>query len=408
MTKKLIILGATGSIGRQTLECVEEANRRLPGSFEVTGLSANSDLKGLLELSKRYPGALLALGSTGFSTGGQVAVSAELNAELKQESEKILRLELARSLKFIGGDAVEQLLEHCNADLVVNGIAGSSGLKASYLALQNGMNLALANKESVVMGFGLLSSLARKSSLSILPVDSEHAALFQLVNRCGIPSVQELCITASGGPFRDKSLKELEAIRPAQAAAHPVWKMGKKISIDSATLANKGLELIEAVRLFGFPEQRVRVLIHPQSLVHALVRTVDGSLYANLSRPDMRLPIDIALQWPDEVESAFGRLDLAGKTLSFFDPDLLRFPMLRLARESLRQGEAAAIAYNASNEVAVEAFVEGRIRFTDIARVVENSLSADWSLPAEDLDSIFYHDGKARENARSFVAEIQC
>jgi len=203
-------------------------------------------------------------------------------------------------------------------------------------------------------------------------------------------------------------LEELAAISPAQAAAHPVWKMGRKISIDSATLANKGLELIEAVRLFGFSEEKVKVLIHPESLVHSLVRTIDGSLYANMSNPDMRLPIDIALHWPEELESAFGRLDLAGKTLSFFEPDCLRFPMLQLAREALRQSESATIAYNASNEIAVAAFDEGRIRFTDIASVVADTLNAGWSFPAGDLDSIFYHDGKAREKARSFVAEIQC
>ncbi|MDD3980712.1 MAG: 1-deoxy-D-xylulose-5-phosphate reductoisomerase [Spirochaetia bacterium] len=408
MTKKIIILGATGSIGRQTIECVEEANRRQPGSFEVTGLSANSDIQGLIHLSKGYPKALLAAGSTVFSSSHPAPRLNSLQGQPKPEAKADPYHEPSGSLKFTGSDAVERLLEHCCADLVVNGIAGSPGLKASYLALQKGMNLALANKESVVMGYGLLSSIAEKKKLSIIPVDSEHAALFQLIQRCGTRSVRELCITASGGPFRDKSLAELKAISPAQAAAHPVWKMGKKISIDSATLANKGLELIEAVRLFDFSEQAVRVLIHPQSLIHALVRTVDGSLYANLSSPDMRLPIDIALHWPGEVESAFGKLDLAGMTLSFFEPDLQRFPMLRLARESLGGGEAASIAYNASNETAVDAFVEGRICFTDIARVVEGTLNADWALPAGDLDSIFYHDARAKEKARNIIAEIQC
>jgi 1-deoxy-D-xylulose 5-phosphate reductoisomerase len=406
MTKKLILLGATGSIGRQTVECVEEANRRRPGSFELTGLSVNTDLGGLLELSKRFPRALLAMGSTSFSDTEFLPSQAAIGTKARSETSS--QPGLAGSLQFTGSGAVDRLLEGCEADLVVNGIAGSPGLKASYLALKKGMDLALANKESVVMGYSLLASLAEKNNLSIIPVDSEHAALFQLVNRCGAQSIQELCITASGGPFRDKSKEELMAISPDQAASHPVWKMGRKISIDSATLANKGLELIEAVRLFGFQEQRVRVLIHPQSLVHAIVRTVDGSLYANLSSPDMRLPIDIALNWPNEVESSFGKLDLAGKTLSFFEPDLFRFPMLRLAREAIRQGEAGTIAYNASNEVAVEAFVEGRIRFTDIATVVEESLSADWSLPAGDLGSIFYHDARAREKARAFIAEIKC
>ncbi len=396
MTKRLIILGATGSIGRQTLECVQEANRGSPGSFEVVGLSANRDIQGLASLAKAYPKARLALGSAsssihaGSSPGGGPGDDATLLSG------------------FVGPNSVERLLDCCEADLVVNGIAGSPGLMASYAALGKGMNLALANKESVVMGYGLLASMAESKKLDIIPVDSEHAALFQLVRRCGSESVRELSITASGGPFRDKPLSELAAISPAQAAAHPVWKMGRKISIDSASLANKGLELIEAARLFGFSEEKIRVLIHPESLVHALVRTIDGSLYANLSKPDMRLPIDIALHWPEEVESAFGKLDLAGKTLSFFDPDLRRFPMLQLAREALRLGESATIAYNASNEIAVEAFDAGRIRFTDIPSVVADALSADWSFPAGDLDSIFHHDEKARERARAFVAEIQC
>jgi 1-deoxy-D-xylulose-5-phosphate reductoisomerase len=420
MTKTLILLGATGSIGRQTLECVDEANRRHPGSFRIVGLSANKDLQGLIALAHRYPEARLALAGSPCPLGGDSPArsgshparsgSSARSAAPAGGNPRIRRAAAEDNprLSFTGGDAVEKLLARCDADLVVNGIAGSPGLLASYSALENGMNLALANKESVVMGYSLLSTMAGKKNLSIIPVDSEHAALFQLIGRCGSKSVRELCITASGGPFRDRPLKELAAISPAQAAAHPVWKMGRKISIDSATLANKGLELIEAVRLFGFSEEKVKVLIHPESLVHSLVRTIDGSLYANMSNPDMRLPIDIALHWPEELESAFGRLDLAGKTLSFFEPDCLRFPMLQLAREALRQSESATIAYNASNEIAVAAFDEGRIRFTDIASVVADTLNAGWSFPAGDLDSIFYYDGKAREKARSFVAEIQC
>ena len=401
MTKKLIILGATGSIGRQTLECVQKANRRVPGSFEVAGLSANRDFEGLMNLAEEYPEALLALGAPPPSAGGAAPLAGSSSSPTNHR-------DVSRRLSFVGGDAVTKLLDNCDADLVVNGIAGSPGLMASHASLRRGMSLALANKESVVMGYSLPASLAEARKIAIIPVDSEHAALFQLVRRCGAKSIRELCITASGGPFRDRPLADLSTISPAQAAAHPVWKMGRKISIDSATLANKGLELIEAVRLFGFSEKAVRVLIHPESLVHALVRTIDGSLYANLSKPDMRLPIDIALHWPEERESAFGKLDLAGKTMSFFDPDPSRFPMLRLAREALRQGESATIAYNASNEIAVGAFDEGRIRFTDIASVVADTLSADWSFPAGDLDSIFYHDDKARERARAFVAEIQC
>ena len=258
------------------------------------------------------------------------------------------------------------------------------------------------------MGYSHLEALSRKNGLAIIPVDSEHAALFQLVSRLGSASITELSITASGGPFRNRPAEELEAISPDEAARHPVWKMGRKISIDSATLANKGLELIEAVRLFGLPEDRVKVLIHPESIVHALVRTKDGALYAHISAPDMRLPINIALHWPEEVESAYGALNLAGTTLHFDTPDTLRFPMLALARSAVRIGEAATIAYNAANEVAVASFEEGKIRFTQIGSIVDMVLQKDWAFPVADTDSIFEIDANARRYAQRAVTECQC
>jgi 1-deoxy-D-xylulose-5-phosphate reductoisomerase len=379
--RKIIVLGATGSIGRQTLDCVEEANRRDPGKFIVTGLSSNTNIRGLLDSGTRFPTAALALQGS---------------------------LETGDGIRFTGPDAVSSLLAATEADLVVNGISGSSGLLASVRALSSGKNLALANKESVVMGYSHMKALAEKHGLSIIPVDSEHAALFQLISRIGAGSVAELTITASGGPFRMKSAQELAKITPDEAARHPVWKMGRKISIDSATLANKGLELIEAVRLFGVPENRVKILIHPESLVHALVRTVDGALYAHMSSPDMRLPINIALHWPEEVPCPFGRLDLAGKTLHFEEPDTVRFPMLNLAREAVSQGEAATIAYNAADEIAVDAFESGSLRFTGIPSVVAAVLEGDWAFPVPDVDSIFVIDARARAMAHLAVTEYQC
>ncbi|HCO48659.1 MAG TPA: 1-deoxy-D-xylulose-5-phosphate reductoisomerase [Spirochaetaceae bacterium] len=294
------------------------------------------------------------------------------------------------------------------ADLAVNGIAGAAGLVASLAALSSGKNLALANKESVVMGYSHLEALAKEKDRFIIPVDSEHAALFQLVSRLGSASITELSITASGGPFRDRTTEELKTISPDEAARHPVWKMGRKISIDSATLANKGLELIEAVRLFGLPEEKVKILIHPESIVHALVRTKDGALYAHMSSPDMRLPIDIALHWPEEVNSAYGILDLAGKTLHFEAPDTVRFPMLALARSAVRIGEAATIAYNAANEIAVANFEEGRISFTQISDIVAAVLEEEWSFPVPDAGSIFETDNRARRLAQLAVTERQC
>ncbi|HWR10899.1 MAG TPA: 1-deoxy-D-xylulose-5-phosphate reductoisomerase [Rectinemataceae bacterium] len=385
--KKVLILGATGSIGRQTIDCVEEANKKTPGRFIVVGLSANRNAAALLEAGSRFPGAKLALSGD----DGDEAASEDVSG-----------------VGWRGAGAIVSLIRNSNADLAVNGIAGAAGLLASIEALSSGKNLALANKESVVMGYSHLRKLADKNRLSIIPVDSEHAALFQLISRIGSASVRELTITASGGPFRDKSPAELENIGPDEAARHPVWKMGRKISIDSATLANKGLELIEAVRLFGLPEENVKVLVHPESIVHALVRTKDSALYAHLSSPDMRLPINIALHWPEETEAAYGSLDLAGRTLHFEAPDTGRFPMLSLARDAVRIGEAATIAYNAANEIAVEAFEAGTIRFTRIAAVVDATLSHDWAFPVPDIDSIFEADTKARSLAHLACTEFQC
>jgi 1-deoxy-D-xylulose-5-phosphate reductoisomerase len=359
-TKSILILGATGSIGRQTIEFIDEANRLTPGSFAIAGMSAHTDAAGLREAARRHPGSKTAL--TGVASVG------------------------ADDVDFAGTDALRNLAEACGAELAVNGIAGSQGLRASALVLKAGMDLALANKESVVMGWALLEELAAASGSKIIPVDSEHAALFQLVRRIGGPSIAELTITASGGPFRDRDMAFLRSAKPDEAAAHPVWKMGRKISIDSASLANKGLELIEASRLYGVEESRIRVLIHPQSLVHALARTRDGSLYAQLSLPDMRIPIGIALSWPEERPLPFPSLDLAGKSLEFSDPD--------------------PIAYNAADEEAVAAFDSGRIGFMDMPLIVEKVLAQSWAYPARDLSGIFEFDAAARRTARSSISEI--
>jgi 1-deoxy-D-xylulose-5-phosphate reductoisomerase len=391
-TKRIVILGATGSIGTQTLACIDEANKSSPESFEVVGLSAFSNLKALAELAMRYPNAGLAF----------------LGCPSENASDVPSIPPIPGHAFFAGRDGITKLLDLVGADLVVNAIAGSAGFPASVTSLEHGCNLALANKESVVMGFSQIKRIADKKKLAIIPVDSEHAALFQLTTRIGRESITELTLTASGGPFRNTPLQELENITPDDAVRHPVWRMGRKISIDSATLANKGLELIEAVRLFDMPEDKVRILVHPESIVHALVRTKDSALYAYMSEPDMKLPIDIALYWPVEEPCLFGRLDLAGKILHFENPDARRFPMLDLAREAVRIGEAATNAYNAANEVAVSAFEEGKIRFTEIATVVEGSLSHDWSFAVADIDSIFDTDAQARIFAREVVRELSC
>jgi 1-deoxy-D-xylulose-5-phosphate reductoisomerase len=376
MRKRVIVVGATGSIGRQSLDVLRSQTER----FEVVGLAAHTLEAPLRAAGALFPGALLCLsGARGPSEG----------------------------IAFFGEAGIEDLIASLEPDLVINGAAGSGGLKPSLAALNCGADLALANKESVVMAWPLLAAASRASGSKILPVDSEHAALFQLVEKIGSDRIEELVITASGGAFRDKALEELAAVTPDQAASHPNWSMGRKITIDSATMANKGLEVIEASRLFGFPPERVKVLIHPQSLVHALVRTTEGSLYAQASEPDMRVPIQNALTWPEVAPCPFGRLELAGKKLEFREAEGARYPLLGLAYAALASGEGATVAYNAADEVAVAAFEERKIGYLDIARVVGRSLESAWPSRAPDLESIFDIDRSARESARAAVREIE-
>jgi 1-deoxy-D-xylulose-5-phosphate reductoisomerase len=376
MRKRVVVVGATGSIGTQSLDVLAAHSE----SFEVVGLSAHSLESPLRAAGARYPQAALCLSGA------------------KAPSEGIA---------FAGEAGLEQLIVSLEPDIVVNGAAGSGGLRPSLAALRCGANLALANKESVVMAWPLLVQASRASGSKILPVDSEHAALSQLVEKIGSDRIEELVITASGGAFRDKSLAELENVTPDQAASHPNWNMGRKITIDSATMANKGLEVIEASRLFGFPPKRVKVLIHPQSLVHALVRTTEGSLYAQLSEPDMRVPIQNALTWPEIVPCPFGSLELAGKKLEFRAVEEVRYPLLGLAYVALASGEGYTVAYNAADEVAVASFEERRIGYLDIAHVVERTLEGTWPSRAPDLESIFDIDRRARESARAVVREIE-
>jgi 1-deoxy-D-xylulose-5-phosphate reductoisomerase len=381
--KKIIILGASGSIGRQTLEAI----RAFPESFELAGAQVHRDAGALEEIAREFPRARLALSAEDASPSG---VCGRVDTEALR-----------------GKAGLVELISGTEAELVVNGIAGSAGLEPSLIALASGKDLALANKESVVMGWALLEAAAAASGRSVIPVDSEHAALFQLINRVGRPEVEEITITASGGAFRDKPLAELALATPAQAATHPNWKMGRKISIDSASLANKGLEVIEASRLFGFPSERIKVLIHPESLVHALVRARDGSLYANMSAPDMRLPILNALSYPEVLPSSFGRLELGGHSLEFREPDPRRYPLLGLAYNALADGYGATVAYNAADEVAVAAFEAGEIGFLDIAMVVEKTLGENWPRGLPSLEAVFEADGRGRRAARAAVKECR-
>jgi 1-deoxy-D-xylulose-5-phosphate reductoisomerase len=367
MKKRLAILGATGSIGKSTLEVI----RANPGDFEVALLSANSNAADLEKLGAEFPQARRVLANSG-SSGLLAAI----------------------------GDA--------GADITVNGIAGAAGLAPSMAALRARSSLALANKETVVMAYPLVKALAKQRGVPIIPVDSEHSAVFRLLEAHGKDKAREIILTASGGPFRRYTREQLKIVTVQEALAHPTWNMGPKITVDSATMANKGLEVIEAVRLFDMAPERVTVVIHPQSVVHSLVRMTDGAIYAQLSRPDMRLPIHEALYWPETAPSPFGALTLPGLSLEFEEPDGERFPMLPLAYEAARLGGLYPCVYNGANEEAVAAFFRGDLRFLDIPDIVRYVLDQgpgkDWG-GVLDMESVMETDRRSREIAVSKIGE---
>lgn len=375
MKKRIAILGATGSIGTSALDVLRAA----ADAFEVVLLSSHTDIQGLRRIGAAHPEAVTVLSGHG---GGE-PVPEGVNSG--------------------GTEALLRAISECGADLVVNGIAGAAGLLPSVAALESGADLALANKETIVMAAPLVFSLAKRHRCRILPVDSEHSAIFHLQEAHGADCIDEVVLTASGGPFRGYSRERLERVRVEDALAHPTWSMGGKITIDSATLANKGLEVIEAVRLFDMEPRRVKVVVHPQSLVHSLVRLRDGSLYAQISRPDMRLPIHNALHWPRCEPCPFGRLDLAGTTMTFEESDGEAFPMLPLAYRAAEAGGGYPIAYNAADEVAVAAFISGAVGFNDIPRIASSVLAEDWQGTGEDLESILDADRRARASAERII-----
>jgi 1-deoxy-D-xylulose-5-phosphate reductoisomerase len=338
---RVALLGATGSIGRQALEVIE----------------ANADLE------------LVA------ATSGSTAIDGL--APLTQ----------------IGGDPAE-LLEHAAPDIVLNATLGFAGLPATMWALERGVTLALANKESLVAAGELALAARERGGGALIPVDSEHSALFQCA-QLGQP--ESIVVTASGGPFRGRTRDELTDVTADQALAHPTWSMGAKITIDSATLANKGLEVIEAHFLFGLPYDRIDVVVHPTSIVHGVVRFRDGASIAHLGYPDMRVPISYALTYPERAATPVPALDLTAGPLEFFPPDVETFRMLALARDAGERGGTYPCAYNAANEVAVAAFLEGRIGFLDIAALVEDVLGRVDGAPARDLDELREVDDRARE-----------
>ncbi len=350
--KRIALLGATGSIGRQALDVIDAH----PELELVAAASGAQPVDGLAPLTQ------------------------------------------------VGGDMTE-LLDRAEPDFVLNAVVGFAGLPATLWALERGVDLGLANKESLVAAAELALAAQRRGGGKLLPVDSEHSALFQCLENRSAESVESLVLTASGGPFRGRQRSELEHVGPEEALAHPTWNMGPKITVDSATLANKGLELLEAHYLFGVPYERIEVVIHPSSVVHGLVRFRDGAALAHVGYPDMRVPISFALTYPERGATAVAPLDLAsGLTLEFHAPDLDTFPLLALARSAGERGGTYPCAFNAANEIAVAAFLEGRLSFLGIADVVAEALATVDGSPARDLPELVEADADARRAASQGVA----
>ncbi len=380
--KKVSILGATGSIGTSTLDLIE----RSPGDFEVVALTASVNVPALAEAARR--------------TGARLAVIAD--------ERRLPELEAALSGTSCRAAAGPQgLVEAASgeADWVMAAIVGCAGLVPTMAAIEAGKTVALANKEALVTAGALMTRAAERAGATLLPVDSEHNAIFQCLAGSSVDHVARIILTASGGPFRTASAEQMRSATPAEAVAHPNWDMGAKISVDSATLMNKGLELIEAFYLFGLRSERIDVLIHPQSVVHSLVEFVDGSVLAQLGPADMRVPIAHALAWPQRIATPAQRLDLAAiARLDFEAPDLGRFPALRLAREALEAGACAPAVLNAANEVAVASFLDGRIAFPDISRLVENALERNRRPAPQSLEEVM----QVNEDVRSAtIADIE-
>ena len=382
--KKISILGATGSIGKSTLDLIE----RSPDDFEVVALTASVNVDALADAARR--------------TNAKIAVIADEGRLTELE----MALQGTRCRATAGADAMVEAAAG-DAELVVAAIVGCAGLKPTMAAVEAGKTVALANKEALVTAGDLMTEAVRKNAATLLPVDSEHNAIFQSLAGSHIDQVSRIILTASGGPFRTATAERMRDATPAEAVAHPNWSMGAKISVDSATLMNKGLELIEAHYLFGLPSSRIDILVHPQSVIHSLVEYVDGSVLAQLGSPDMRIPIAYALAWPDRMSTPAQRLDLAAiSRLDFEEPDLERFPALRLAREALEAHGSAPAVLNAANEVAVANFLEGGIKFPDIVRLVETALQQNDRPAPQSIEDVFEIDQDVRRSVTLLTEEL--
>ncbi len=393
-TKKLLILGSTGSIGRSACNCV----RRLRERFSIAGLTAGNNVDLLIEQIREFSPSSI------YITG-------------KENADKVKGLFGDKVNVYCGDDGLEHIVNETDYDILLNALVGAVGFKPTVAALKRGKRVALANKESLVIGGDciratvsgdqkLSTPIGDSSMISeppliprLLPIDSEHSAILQCLQAGGgAEAVESIIITASGGPFRNLPEDALASVTPEQALNHPTWSMGKKITIDSATLMNKGFEVIEARHLFSLPYERLRVCVHPQSIVHSLAEFRDGAVIAQLGLPDMELPIQYALSWPQRLPIAGKRLNLSDiGSLDFSEPDMDKFPCLRLCIEAGKTGGTAPAAINAANEVAVNLFLNKKIGFTDIARIVEKELNEHKPIPADSVDAIMGVDMEVRE-----------
>ncbi|MBC7657233.1 MAG: 1-deoxy-D-xylulose-5-phosphate reductoisomerase [Frankiaceae bacterium] len=387
--RRIALLGATGSIGTSTLDVIA----RHPARFEVDSLTAHGNVEKLVELCRR------------FRPARAVISDPSLYSRLRDG----LQVAGVGTVAMAGGEALDEVAAGPGSDTVVAAIVGAAGVASTLAAARAGKRLLLANKESVVLAGQVLVQAARQGGAQILPIDSEHNAIFQCLPADGSRGgVRRLLLTASGGPFRGRSRASLQSVTPDEACAHPKWVMGRKISVDSATLMNKGLEVIEAHHLFGLPAERIEVLVHPQSIVHSLVDYIDGSVLAQLGNPDMRTALAHGLAWPDRIDSGVAPLDLPGiARLEFEPPDRDAFPCLGLAYDALAAGGTAPAILNAANEVAVAAFLDGELPFLGIPALLEATLAAVPAEPATDLAVLMDCDQRARRQARELLIGME-
>ncbi len=385
MKKKITIFGSTGSIGLSTLDIISQHNDK----YEIVGLSINNNYEKLLEQVLAFKPKIVSIKDT-------------------NSFEKFKNRNTLKNLKILNGsDSFDDILNY-ETDIVVAAITGSAGLLPVVGAAKRGITIALANKESLVCSGSLVTALAKKNGSMILPVDSEHNAIYQVLDVKNKQNVSKLILTASGGPFLNKITEELQNISPEEAIKHPNWTMGKKISVDSATMMNKGLELIEAHYLFDMPHDKIDIVVHPESIIHSCVEYSDGSILAQMGNPDMRTPISYTLAYPNRIPTRVEKLKLSDiKKLTFYEPDFLKFPCLELAYSSLKIKKSAPTVLNAANEIAVDAFLKKKISFLSIHRIVEKTLNKASISDINSIKDVVEVDTESRRIATEFITKYR-